>query len=777
MLSKLQTIGLVVTLLAGAALFAVVVDRHYAIGTWLFWRYARYWFTALFWAASCVSFGYWALAQLFPNGLPRFEQIMLGFAVGVVAFALSIFFIGLLGGLGWVVFFALPVAFLAIGWRRLVADLEPTFQSLDVRSILSLDMRWLPVLALGFVGVALLYFQLLSPETFSYDARWYHIPIAQRFALSGAVARFDEGLWFGAYPLLTSYLYTWAFLFPKAILFDRLELCAHIEFVVFLATLAQIPVLVKHLIPGAKVTLTWVGVFLFPQIYLYDSNLCVGADHLAAFFAIPIALAFWHAWHDFKPRNILLFSLFVSGAFLTKYTAISIILPPAAALLLRGLWLSLRDRRPVAWQALGVLVVAPIVITAPHWLKNWIWYGDPIFPMLRRYLAVRPWDPDAEIAIRTLEKIVQHAPRNLDGVGKALRATLTFSFDVHDWYVLHRDVPLFGSLFTLTMPCLLFVRGARRIWWLYVGSMTAVFIWYLLILQERYLQAVLPWMVAATTACVFRIWEAGRGARLALVPLVALQLIWGGDVPFLRTHNEIHDSSLRVVAQFLASGFEKVPDRFYVYEPFSTIGKTMPRDAVVLAHAMNRTLGIDRISILDACQTRFSYARLRTPAAIHRELTSLGVTHLLWSERSPEVDSFASHLSFLNYAVGYGLDQRTFSGYKVATLPAEPPREVKTDPRVALFGCGAPYRKGWYRLSQLTLPAVDPGPAPEPEENLDGVGAALERAEMIVVDTSCNSEIQPGPPFIFVTQEGSSQLYLRDKSPPADHHAPTKYDQ
>ncbi len=36
---------------------------------------------------------------------------------------------------------------------------------------------------------------------------------------------------------------------------------------------------------------SWVVLLLFPGVYLYDSNLHGGADHFAAFFALPIGLA------------------------------------------------------------------------------------------------------------------------------------------------------------------------------------------------------------------------------------------------------------------------------------------------------------------------------------------------------------------------------------------------------------------------------------------------------------------------------------------------------
>src|SRR6266480_4614717 len=103
--SRTRTVGLVATLLGGAMVFAWVVDRHYAVRSWLIWRYLGYWLAVSFWAAACASLGYWIVGRLLPKGSEKVERFTLGFAVGVLAFALSIFFIGLLHGLhAWLFF-------------------------------------------------------------------------------------------------------------------------------------------------------------------------------------------------------------------------------------------------------------------------------------------------------------------------------------------------------------------------------------------------------------------------------------------------------------------------------------------------------------------------------------------------------------------------------------------------------------------------------------------------------------------------------------------------
>jgi hypothetical protein len=748
-------------LLVAAVLFATAMSEHYDVRRWLFWRYAGYWLGSLAWATSCVAFGCFLLSK---SGLrlPRLDFITFGAALGVFCFGLAIFALGLLHLLNVVTFVGLPLAFFLGAHRYLLSRWREGGQSLlRVLSELRFQPRSVLLMALGALGIALLYVQILTPDGFSFDTRWYHIPIAQRYALTHAVTRFDEGFWMAAYPQLTTYIFTWAMLAPLPLLFDRLELCVHLEFVVFLLSLAQIPVLVRVLVPNSRPWLSWVALFAFPAIFLYDSNLHAGADHVAAFFAVPIALSLWRAWRHFDARNVALFSIFVSAAALTKYTSLLIVVPAGFALLGRALWLTAtrRDRR--AALGLVALVAVPLLLTSTHWLKNWIWYGDPVYPILNQHLSLRPWSPDAAGQLAILESVGRPAALTTDGLLAGLRSTVMFSFVANDWYVLRHNVPLFGSLFTLTLPALAFIRRPARIAWLSALSMVAVFVWYMLSHYERFLQAALPWLVAATAAALIRIWQLGFWPRLALAPLLVLQLVWGSDAPFIRTHNLLGDSPVRRATLLAASGFEKTQQRLNVYEPLTTIGAATPTDAVLLAHDIPMILGLDRNWVTDIHQSLISYGRLQEPKAIHDMLRGLGVTHVLWPEWTFERESLAADLAFMNYALNYTQQTYAAGGYHVATLPAHPPTKLGGN-RVAVFSCGGEYRKGWYDLSQLTLPRHKPGRAPKRIAELASVAVAADSADYIVWGSGCNSGSVP-PTFTYAAKRAGELLYVRNQ--------------
>jgi len=757
---RLRTLGLGVTLLAGAVVFGLAVNPHYQVSKWLFLRYAEYFGIVGAWALSCAASGY-ALIRKLRFRLALVDEVALGFPLGVLCFSQAIFLLGLVGALRTATFFLLPLVFAGAAAPTLRRD-APALRALFTRLVpRHIGLPALVLIGLGALGVGLLYVQIITPDGFSFDVRWYHIPLAQRYALSHGIRPSPEGFWMAAYPQIATYLYTWIFLAPGMLLFDRLELCSHLEFVLFLATLAQVPLVVRRLVPRGPVGLTWVMPLAFPAVYLYDSNLHAGADHVAGFFALPMALAMRRAWTHFRVKDVLLFSIFLCAIALTKYTAELLVIPAGFALLGRALYLMLARRNARTAWALLTLFLAPIAITSVHWLKNLIWFGDPIYPLLHQYLPIHPSNPDLPVQLDIVAAVGRPGTFTLDGLLEALKATFTFSFVANDWYVLRHDFPYFGSLFTLTLPCLLFVRGGRRIVGFYALAMSALFSWYLLSHYERFLQCLLPIIAAATAGCAVRIWQAGVWVRLAAAPLLVLQLAWGSDAPFIRTHNLLGDSPLRRAAQFIPSGFEQVPNRLSVFEPMPTLGRAVPKNAVVLPHDMMTILGLDRNWVTDLHQSRISYGLLYEPERIDRELKELGVTHLMWPVFSIGRDTLAGDLAFLNYALNYTTPLLSYAGYNVSALPKRTPKRAAGD-RAALYVCGAPYSSGWYRLSQLRLPVIGPVTAPLPEAPVSEQPSELEQADYVVVDTSCKT-VQPGPPFVHASSRGALALYVRHR--------------
>lgn len=781
---RTSSLPLGLALLTGLAIFLGVVNHHYSITQWLAWRYFTVAGLSVLWALSCLAGGYFLLDRLRIRVADAGTEAALAFPLGVFAFQTAIFLLGLVHLLGVVTFVLLPVGFALAGARRLKQAVRLASGIVPPSSL----PRLLVVL-FGIAGAALVYVQILSPEAFSWDARWYHLPIAQQYALEGAVRRSPEGWWLAAYPHGASLLYTWGFLLPGGLLFDRMELCAHLEFVIFVATIASIPVLVRALVPGLKAQGTWAVMFLFPGIFLYDGNLCAGADHIAALWCIPLVLALIRVWKTWTVQDGLLFGTFMAAGIASKYSAWSMLLAPGLIFLARAAGLALArwfprlgvqttsdgggtvasagpgsrpPSRPAVLPALLVGGAALLVLSGQFWLRNWIWYGDPFYPILHEHLRVRPWTAEASASYRVFKTFLTPIAPGMEGVKDALTTTLTFSFKPNDWPVFHRDVPVLGSLFTLSMLCLPFVRASRRLWLAYLGGMLAVAVWYLTSHQDRHLQTWMPGMVACTAATLALVWERRSTLlRGLLVTLVGAQIIWGADVPFFPTHNLLHDSPLRVVSNFLASGFLKTPDRFRLYTDEGLVAERLPDDANLLMHESNLHVGFDSRVVNDQWQGRISYAALASPRAIYSELADLKVTHVGWQQNLSGWSSLGHDLAFLGFALPYTLEQAVLGQYTLARFPDRAPSAPFND-RVAMLACGTPYPNGSYRVGALVTP--EPGkPWATPEASLSDLAAAVAGAGFLVVDPGCTPQLPPEvssqfhPPIL----RGALRLYVR----------------
>lgn len=791
-------------LAAAFAILAWQIAPHYPVSRWLFWRYAAYWVGALGWAVAAFSLGNAALEWCCPRPLRTLEQVTIGFGVGVYLFELAMFATGMLGLYGPVTFFALPLLAVALTSGPLSRFTTRALRAAGTaRELLPQRRpawRW-GIVLFGFVGLLMLYLLILTPENVQFDARWKQMAIAEDYAVTGGIRRFGEGWTPGTRPHLASLLYTWAFLAPSAELFDQMLLSAHLEYVVFLVTtLVGIPAVVRRLVPGADPTTVWAARFLFPGVLLYDSSLCGGSDHLGAMLGPPIFLVTLLTYERLNPRWAALLGLLMASAATVKDTTAILLVPiPALVIAYRVATVALRrllfeagsPRAPRDWLwAPLAAALSVVVFTAPQWLKNLVWYGDPLYPMLHAYLWPRPWTETAPYVFQWLYKDTQMwAPeRSLAGVLETLKVLVTWSFIPNDWPNLHGKVPVIGSLLTLFVLCLPALRRTGRLWLLLFYIHAGIFAWYWVHHQDRYLQGLMPLMAAALSACILLVWRTAWWPGRALVAsLVGLQVVWGGDVWFIQTHAMIK-APLKEVADLFAEGFrardqglDALDRRLEVQQEWQDIGRATPEGARLLLHDINAHLGTRRQVVSDrkAWQLGIDYGLLRSPAEVHALYRSLGVTHVVYdADSSIGWDSLAGDLRFHEYAQAHLGDRRRVGGYVVAALRPEPPVTRLNDVAL-LLTCRGAWEPGLYPLSRLTTPVHGPAAArfDPPVRRLasaaDAVALAA-HASFLVQETRCYPKVVPEVAGQFgklVSRHGFKRgrdyvLYLRRASAP-----------
>jgi hypothetical protein len=278
-------------------------------------------------------------------------------------------------------------------------------------------------------------------------------------------------------------------------------------------------------------------------------------------------------------------------------------------------------------------------------------------------------------------------------------------------------------------------------------------------------------MAAATAASLTAAWRMrSLAVRIPVSILVALQVVWGGDVPFFPTHNLLDDSMIRQVATQMASGFvgkgfpgEK---RDAPYEPWPSIGKKLPAGARVLVHDAPMHVGMRKAVVQDIWAGGISYSELTTPGAVYDTLKGFGVTHLVWYTRlAPGEMSYASDLVFFEFAAQYAKGAFVVADRTVARMPSVRPPDIDRARKVAVYACGGQYRSGWYSLTDLNAPASAPS-GRRPREVMSGadydVPRLLRDASFIVRGTRCQPELpeELRQRFLLAAMRGENEFWV-----------------
>lgn len=734
--------------LAATAYYAGELERHRPLEDWFIWRLLPLWGYALLFAVSCLAFG--AALLRWTTGdrrLPRLEWILQAFTVGLVAFVGGLYLLGATGLFATWSALALPGILLAASaptlpatWREFAAA-----QRRDVCAPPSRRAAIALVTAWGVVCLAFVYLEALHPSAINFDAAWYHIPIAQDYARIGRIVPFP-GEEHRAYPHLTSMVQTWALLVPGLDTPERWMLILHLEFVLVLGRILGVAAVAAFLLDDREVPALWVAFFLFPSIFIYDQNIGGAADHYLGFFAAPLFVALGRSLVRFQLQHCVLASVALGGAMLTKYQ--SVYLAIAATALWAGAWLwhvgrqlSGRWRPRLRAVALGWrrLLLAPLVIvavtgavSAPHFVKNVVFYGNPLYPLAHQYFPTSHPHHERRAYLKAHMRREFRVPgagleRQLDLAKRAIR----YPFDTGN-RTLTGNAPYMGALFVLLLPTLLFVRNRRRPLLAVAFASVAFYVWAATGTNDRYLLTFLGVPMGVAAALLVRGWGLGWWARAGLVALVGLELCWGGDAALTYGGKRLERTmdllrSRKPPAERLAG--ERRTER--------AITAATPPHARILARNYRSLLGLDRevYSDVETAQSLLVYAGLRNAHELHAQCVRAGITHLLYPEGQRRPHAWHATILFAELA-RHGTHRQRIGGVVVVELPRQPP--PATVPYHVLVSGVREYGDGLYRVEELdildqTEPRTRPRRQPHPALTTTNARPLLGRSAAVVV--------------------------------------------
>jgi hypothetical protein len=647
--------GVAATLICSYGVYALgrTLDRAYPVSEWLVWSLAPVWGYALLFNASCVAFGSFLARRLLQRRpLPALERLLQSMVLGLTAFVLALYVLGFARQFKPHMALLLPLAFLAIGahdaralWRDLVkwrAQLEPP-------GALQRVLGTLAILA-GGAAIVFLYLEALDVSAINFDATWYHFPIAQDYARAGRIVAFP-GEGHRAFPHLASMLHTWALLspgFPE--LTQHWMLSLHLEFSIVLWRIVGVAALARWLLGDRDVRGLWAAFFLFPSLFVYDQSIGGSADHFLGFFAAPVALAAARALERFDVRWCVLLGVALGGHVLVKYQGIYLFGGVAVAVMARLAFLGCRhwlhrrrgrlDEYDISARKLtrgaAALALSFALVSSAHFGKNAIFYHNPFYPFAQKVFKTSfPKRQPGFYAETPIREAFAPKQQGLRRQLWALSKMFDYSLETSN-RSLSKHRPYMGALFSLLLPCALLVPGRKRLG-LVVGITTVAFLaWANSAPNDRYLLAFLDLCIGIALALMVRVWELGWPARVGLVPLVSLQLVWGGDAMLFYGRKQ-----LNAAVDLIAAGYEGGAEgRLWTRSTQRQITRATPKNAVILARNYKGLLGLNRTVLSDvrATQDYISYTNLKDPRQLYDVLKARGVTHLLYprNERRPE---------------------------------------------------------------------------------------------------------------------------------------------
>jgi hypothetical protein len=298
-------------------------------------------------------------------------------------------------------------------------------------------------------------------------------------------------------------------------------------------------------------------------------------------------------------------------------------------------------------------------------------------------------------------------------------------------------------------------------------------VWYLTNHQDRYLQAIVPWMAACTAAALALGWQQGPVVRTGITALVSVQLVWGSDIYFIRTHAMLGDSPIRAAGELLGAAHQgRYVERFARPGSLQAIGDRLPSGATLLVHDVEEKLGARAETVLDSPgrQGAIDYLLLDSPRVVEALWRQLGVTHVVWLPhwRGMGRDDLGREAVFDRALYQFMQASEDREHFRFAPLGSTPKdaTEAAEPTRIAWLACREAPMLGIYSLGGLSAqtPDVPLGDGALGGAPLDALGAA----NAIVLDHSCpnlGAAVAAIPAeFTLVTRPGEREVWVRTRS-------------
>jgi hypothetical protein len=262
-------------------------------------------------------------------------------------------------------------------------------------------------------------------------------------------------------------------------------------------------------------------------------------------------------------------------------------------------------------------------------------------------------------------------------------------------------------------------------------------------------------MALAVLVTLNRLWRMNAVVRVSAMLLLAVQVAWGGDHPFLPSHSMLGQAALKHTVDVLSAGFSKQYESRLLLDPgLEAVGAQLPNEdrahLRVVIHGQHLRLGIGAPSITDAPeqQSGFAYQHWSSPNEVHRNLRAMGATHIVWPGAPSLWLDWGSEAVFYDFVTQYLVDRKAAGGYQLGRVPETLPA-FPADDSVGLRFCRG---QGQTTLVELQRVMADGPPM---------TGAPPGSQPRFIVSELACPGTAPGAPYVPLTAGGGFQLWSR----------------
>jgi hypothetical protein len=541
-----------------------------------------------------------------PEGV---ERLVIAAGLGLGALGAGLFMLGVLGGFepGWIAL-ALSASGVLVFRARVdsMGPLRAAMRTLpDAWRSASIGARSLLVTA-GAIGM-LSSLQALAP-TWDYDGLMYHLQAPRLFLEAGRLTPLPE-IWQANGPLTVEMMYVVALGLQSEPTARLIHLALAGLLVLATYALARSELGETGGVLAAAVLL---GIPIFP---IWGTLAYADMGWALSEFLMLLALVRWS--NSRESGWLILGGLFAGWAASTKYLGLAGLICGAA---LVGLTEGSASVRTLP-RSLARFTLVALVVCAPWYLRNAIWFGDPLYPFLSG--GGTAWGDGRLTLLLTYLRSFGAGTSPADLVLLPIRL-----YTEHGLFGTFMSSIEFPSFFFPLALLLLVTRPGRNLRLIGAFVLLRFGAWAFGSQQTRFLLPLFPALSVLTSAAM--LWLANR-PRLRPFARVAGMGLVGGMVVVTLAYQVIYLGSTRPLAVVtgLESRREFLVRAVYDFEAVRHIVEQLPTDARVLMLWDGQGFYCDERCLPDTAQSRAPFLLQQAAGSIVPPMDDPQITHLL----------------------------------------------------------------------------------------------------------------------------------------------------